>query len=56
MKRTYQMPEMMSAEMAECILQGSPNPNGKVTINKTTTGIAAGSVETKEEVWDDWEE
>ena len=56
MKRIYQRPEMMMAEMAECILQGSPNPNGKVTVNKTAPRIAAGSVETKAEVWDDWEE
>lgn len=52
MKRTYQMPETMSAEMSECILlQGSPN----VTVNRGAT-VAAESVGVKEESWDDWEE
>ena len=51
MKRTYQMPEMMMAEMSECILQASPN----VTVNSGAT-VNAESVGVKEEAWEDWDE
>ena len=57
MKKIYQAPEMMAAEMGECILQStSPNPNGKVTVNRNANAIDAGSVGVKSENWDDWEE
>lgn len=58
MKKIYQAPEMMAAEMAGCVLQGtSLNPNGKVTINRNAAAaIDAGSVGVKSEIWDDWDE
>ena len=53
MKKIYQTPEMMAAEMAECILQpASP----QVSVNRTASPVDAGSVQTKGEVWDDFDE
>ena len=47
----------MAAEMAGCVLQStSPNPNGKVTVNRNAEAIDAGSVGVKNEIWDDWDE
>ena len=57
MKKIYQAPEMTAAEMAGCVLQStSPNPNGKVTVNRNAEAIDAGSVGVKNEIWDDWDE
>ena len=54
MKKIYQMPEMMAAEMAECILQAG-NPSVKINSNSTKS-VAAESVGVKESAWDDFDE
>ena len=52
MKKIYQMPEMMAAEMAECILQAG-NPSVKIN---STKFVGAESVGVKESAWDDFDE
>ena len=49
MKKIYQIPEMMAAEMAECILQISDPKIG----SRTTS---AKNIEIKESAWDDFDE
>ena len=49
MKKIYQIPEMMAAEMSECILQMSDPQIG----SRTTS---AKNIEVKESAWDDFDE
>ena len=53
MKKIYKMPEMMAAEMSECILKTSPD----IKINSNSgNSVAAESVGVKESAWDDFDE
>ena len=53
MKKIYQMPEMMAAEMmSQNMMATSPG----VKVNRTASPVDAGSVQTKGEVWDDFDE
>ncbi|MBO4642157.1 MAG: hypothetical protein J5661_04800 [Bacteroidaceae bacterium] len=53
MKKIYQAPEMMAAEMiALSMVATTPG----VTVNRNAEAIDAGSVGVKNEIWDDWNE
>ncbi len=52
MKKIYQTPEMMAAEMAESILQAG-NPSLKVN---STKSVNPTELDVKESAWDDFDE